>query len=132
VEDTRFPPDVEVKKGYSWSDQLGIAIASLVESGQKELVNWTKDVCVNSLPRIAWRINGFFSAQILTLVIAQRERITVETDNKDDEDALADEDPDISTVAKMKGPSSEALGKMTDYRALLHEPEITTLLSGRQ
>lgn len=37
-----------VKKGYSWSDQLGIAIASLVEAGQEELVNWTRDVCVSS------------------------------------------------------------------------------------
>lgn len=49
VEDTRFPPDIEVKKGYSWSDQLGIAIASLVESGQEEFVHWTKDVIVLGL-----------------------------------------------------------------------------------
>ncbi|KAF8237621.1 timeless-domain-containing protein [Tricholoma matsutake] len=91
VEDTKFPPDVEVKKGYSWSDQLGIAIASLIEGGQEDLVNWTKD--------------------ILTLVVAQRRRIVEETDNNDD----SEEDPDISTIAKMKGPSSEALGKMTDY-----------------
>jgi len=47
IEDTRFPPDVEVKKGYSWSDQLGIAVANLVEGGQKELVNWTQDVSLS-------------------------------------------------------------------------------------
>lgn len=41
--DTRFPPDVEVKKGYSWSDQLGIAIACLVDSNQDELVKWTAE-----------------------------------------------------------------------------------------
>jgi len=40
---------VEVKKGYSWSDQLGIAIATLTEAGQEELVNWTKDVCCTLL-----------------------------------------------------------------------------------
>jgi replication fork protection complex subunit Tof1/Swi1 len=39
---------VSVKKGYSWSDQLGIAIAALVEAGQEELVNWTKDVRASS------------------------------------------------------------------------------------
>jgi replication fork protection complex subunit Tof1/Swi1 len=44
VEDTRFPPDVQVKKGYSWSQQLGIAIAALVEGGEGELVDWVKDV----------------------------------------------------------------------------------------
>jgi hypothetical protein len=47
VEDTRFPPDVQVKKGYSWSDQLGIVIAALVEAAQTGLVTWTKDVCCN-------------------------------------------------------------------------------------
>jgi len=44
VEDNRFPPDVEVKKGYSWSDQLGIAIAFLVEAKQEEFITWTKEV----------------------------------------------------------------------------------------
>jgi len=44
VEDTRFPQEVEIRKGYSWSDQLGIAIAALVEAGGRELVDWTKDV----------------------------------------------------------------------------------------
>lgn len=39
--DTRFPPDVEVKKGYSWSDQLGIVIAALIEATQMNLVTWT-------------------------------------------------------------------------------------------
>ena len=46
VEDTRFPPDVQVKKGYSWSEQLGIAIAALVEDGHVELIDWTKEVYV--------------------------------------------------------------------------------------
>lgn len=44
IEDTRFPADVQVKKGYSWSEQLGIAIAALVDAGQQILVDWTKDV----------------------------------------------------------------------------------------
>jgi len=44
VEDTRFPPDVGIKKGYSWSDQLGIVIAALVEAAQTDLVTWTQQV----------------------------------------------------------------------------------------
>lgn len=42
--ETRFPPDVHVKKGYSWSDQLGIVIAALVEADLTGLVDWTKEV----------------------------------------------------------------------------------------
>lgn len=44
VEDTKFPPEVQVKKGYTWSEQIGIAIAALVEDGKTELVEWVKDV----------------------------------------------------------------------------------------
>ena len=36
--------DVQVKKGYSWSEQLGIAIACLVEGGRLDLVDWIKEV----------------------------------------------------------------------------------------
>jgi replication fork protection complex subunit Tof1/Swi1 len=43
-EDSKFPPDVQVKKGYSWSEQLGIAIACLQENGQTELITWVKEV----------------------------------------------------------------------------------------
>jgi replication fork protection complex subunit Tof1/Swi1 len=39
VADSRFPPDVEVKKGYSWSDQVGIEITCLIDSNQEELDN---------------------------------------------------------------------------------------------
>jgi hypothetical protein len=41
---SRFAPDVYVKKGYSWSDQLGIVIAALVDAAQSGLVKWTRDV----------------------------------------------------------------------------------------
>lgn len=44
VEDTRFPPDVQVKKGFSWSEQVGIAVQALVEDGKRELVEWTRSV----------------------------------------------------------------------------------------
>lgn len=45
VEDARNQSvEVQVKKGYSWSEQIGIAVAALVEDGQRELVEWVKDV----------------------------------------------------------------------------------------
>ena len=33
-----------MKKGYSPSEQMGIAIAALTEKGQMELIEWTKQV----------------------------------------------------------------------------------------
>ncbi|KAJ3507590.1 hypothetical protein NLJ89_g6215 [Agrocybe chaxingu] len=89
IPDTRFPPDVEVKKGYSWSDQLGIAIACLVEAGQTELVKWT--------------------TEIIAFVVGQRSRIIEETDDQEDEEDVQDGDPLVARA------SAEALAKITDY-----------------
>ena len=54
--DERFPQDLSVKKGYSPSEQMGIAIAALTEKGQMELIEWTKQVrgvaCAPSLPAL--------------------------------------------------------------------------------
>lgn len=44
--DERFPPDVKVKKGFTWSEQVAIAIAALQEAGQGELIKWVKEVCL--------------------------------------------------------------------------------------
>ncbi|KZT26081.1 timeless-domain-containing protein [Neolentinus lepideus HHB14362 ss-1] len=98
ITDTRFPPDVQVKKGYSWSEQLGIAIACLTEDGKHELVEWIKD--------------------ILTLVIAQRKRIVEETDGCSSKTALqsdAESDAEDVFIDTKRGPSDEALEKFTDY-----------------
>lgn len=40
----RFPPDIRVKRGHSWSEQLGIAIACLCEKEERHFVEWTKEV----------------------------------------------------------------------------------------
>ncbi|KAG2355989.1 timeless protein-domain-containing protein [Suillus spraguei] len=90
VEDTRFPPEVQVKKGYSWSEQIGIAIAALVDDGKTELVEWVKN--------------------ILVLVIRQRNKIIEETDKqpKDDDTDLDDDEQKLT-------PSAEAISKFTDY-----------------
>ena len=44
VQTWKHTQDVKVKKGYSWSEQLGIAIACLVENDQRYLVDWIKEV----------------------------------------------------------------------------------------
>lgn len=45
--DERFPPDVKVKKGFTWSEELAIAMAALQEAGQDELIKWVKEVCLS-------------------------------------------------------------------------------------
>ncbi|KAG1740539.1 timeless protein-domain-containing protein [Suillus paluster] len=91
VEDTRFPPEVQVKKGYSWSEQIGIAIAALVEDSKTELVEWVKD--------------------ILVLVIRQRNKIVEETDQK-----RQDEEIDLEDDGQKKlTPSTEAISQFLDY-----------------
>ncbi|KAA1474618.1 timeless-domain-containing protein [Dentipellis sp. KUC8613] len=102
ADDARFPPDVQVKKGYSWSEQLGIAVAALRDGGKGDLVEWTKD--------------------ILKIVIRQRMRVIEETDGargKDSENQDANEadldDEELRAALLAKGPSNEALAKITDY-----------------
>ncbi|EPQ50778.1 timeless-domain-containing protein [Gloeophyllum trabeum ATCC 11539] len=98
VEDKRFPPDVQVKKGYSWSEQVGIAVACLTDDGKRELVEWVKD--------------------ILSLVIAQRRRIVEETDGSSSKaglDSDAESDAENVFIERNRGPSEEALAKFTDY-----------------
>ncbi|KAJ8086932.1 Topoisomerase 1-associated factor 1 [Marasmius tenuissimus] len=98
VEDTRFPPEVEVKKGYSWSDQLGIAIAALVEDDKADLVKWLQE--------------------ILSTAIGQRQRIIEETDAKGDSSNEEDDDEKAASsaaAARMGEASDEAKEKLTDY-----------------
>ena len=42
--ENRWPAEVKIKKGFSWSEQLGIAIKALVENSKLPLVTWTKEV----------------------------------------------------------------------------------------
>ncbi|EIW79780.1 timeless-domain-containing protein [Coniophora puteana RWD-64-598 SS2] len=100
-----FPAEVKVKKGYSWSEQIGIVIAALVEEGNRGLVEWIKDV--------------------LFLVIRQRRAIVEETDlrDKDNSDGEGEgdeekgDDGDAEKEAtRLAGPSAEAVAKFEDYR----------------
>ncbi|KAI0301445.1 timeless protein-domain-containing protein [Russula brevipes] len=101
--DARFPPDVQVKKGFSWSEQLAIAMAALQEAGQSELIEWVKE--------------------ILTIVIAQRHRIEERAkdpaqDASDDEgEAIGGEDTNPSTTSFVSDvtPSKTAADYMIPY-----------------
>ncbi|KAI5994503.1 timeless protein-domain-containing protein [Pisolithus albus] len=91
TEENRNSTEVQVKKGYSWSEQIGIAVAALIEDGKTELVEWVKD--------------------ILVLVICHRQRVVEETDQKDRDDDENAEDAPWQSI----GPSKEASSKFTDY-----------------
>ena len=108
-----FSGEVQVKKGYSWSEQIGVAVAALVEDGKSELVEWVKDVSRHISPRRRHKADGRV-IQILVLVTRQRQRIVDETDqnNRDDD---ADEIEDAPR--KNAGPSQETISKFTDYGA---------------
>ncbi|KAI0752629.1 timeless-domain-containing protein [Daedaleopsis nitida] len=98
--DTRFPQDITIKKGYSPSEEIGIAMAALTEKGEMGLIEWTK--------------------QILTLCIAHRTRIIEDVDGSssktiDLSQIDSDDDEDMDVVLGRRGPSAEALAKINDY-----------------
>ena len=43
-EDEKRPREVRVKKGYSWSENVGIIVKALVDAGKRPLVDWVRDV----------------------------------------------------------------------------------------
>ncbi|KAG8903574.1 Topoisomerase 1-associated factor 1 [Tulasnella sp. 403] len=90
-------PEVFVKKGFSWSEEMGIAIACLVDEGQLDLIDWAKE--------------------ILMFVIGQRLRIIAETDAApDNDDQGSDEGDDAAIISKQAGmPSAAARSRIEDY-----------------
>ena len=117
-DDGGFSGEVQVKKGYSWSEQIGIAVAALVEDGKSELAEWVKDVSRHILPRSRHKADGRLSwVQILVLVIRQRQQIVDATDqNSPDEDADEMED----SPPKDASPSKDANAKFSDYGGYSH------------
>lgn len=41
--------EVQVTQGYTWTEEMGIVIACLVEDEKTHLINWVKDVSPPSL-----------------------------------------------------------------------------------
>ncbi|KAI0772965.1 timeless-domain-containing protein [Trametes elegans] len=99
--DSRFPQDVQVKKGYSWSEQVGIAMAALIEKGQQNLIEWTR--------------------QILSLAIAHRQKIIEDVDGAPSSKTIdltagdSDAESDMNDVLGRRPPSKEAAEKINDY-----------------
>ncbi|KZV75695.1 timeless-domain-containing protein [Peniophora sp. CONT] len=95
--DARFPQDVIVKKGYSWSEQVAIAMAALQDAGEEALIEWTKD--------------------ILSVVISQRTRIIEEIDGPRETPQEGEDLDDEELRARLlkKGPSTDAAAQITDY-----------------
>ncbi|KAJ7134228.1 timeless protein-domain-containing protein [Mycena epipterygia] len=93
--------EVQVKRGYSWSEQLGIVIAALVDAGQIELVNWVKDILVVVLRQ--WE-------KIASELEAAAKPDGAPSDDEDDEGVLAKR-----MAQKLETPSSEMREKMVDF-----------------
>ena len=102
---SKIPTEVKVKKGYSWSQQVGIAVACLVDDGKRALVEWV--------------------TEILTMVVGMRMRIIEEVkemglegpkrpgqDEGGGEEGEGEYDSDGPAV---KLPSAAAMSKFEDY-----------------
>ena len=44
--DNRFPQDLYITKGYTPSEQIGIAMLALQDANQMVLIEWTREVCL--------------------------------------------------------------------------------------
>ncbi|THU97519.1 timeless-domain-containing protein, partial [Dendrothele bispora CBS 962.96] len=104
-EDSRFPPDVQVKPKLklSWSDQVGVAIAALVEKGETGLILWVQE--------------------ILQTAKSQRQRVIDEVDGDgeksgdDENENQNEENQEKAKLAalKLNVPSADARAKLSDY-----------------
>ncbi|KAJ1301303.1 hypothetical protein OPQ81_003705 [Rhizoctonia solani] len=90
--------EVGVKKGFKASEQIGIAVACLVEEDSKLLIDWVID--------------------ILKRVGRQRQAIVEETDVVDEPPSDEDEEAAAARQAALqkKVPSQEAMDKFEEYR----------------
>ncbi|KAG8715598.1 Topoisomerase 1-associated factor 1 [Ceratobasidium sp. 423] len=90
--------EVGVKKGFKTSEQIGIAVACLVEEDGKLLVDWVID--------------------ILKRVGRQRQAIVEETDAAEEPPSDEDEEAAAARQAALqkKVPSQEAMDKFEEYR----------------
>ncbi|KAG8868501.1 Topoisomerase 1-associated factor 1, partial [Tulasnella sp. 331] len=95
VAESKHGVEFTVKRGYTASEQLGIAIACLVDAGKMNLIDWTKE--------------------ILMLIIGKRQRIITDTDDFLSTTTPDDEDEAIAEKLKrLKRPSAAAIEKFED------------------
>lgn len=98
IQMNQAPSDLLFKKNknLSWSDQMGVVIAMLLQAGHRDWIEW---------------IIG-----ALEIALATRQEIVLSTDG---EQMLSTEDSDgeDETVRKFGGPSKEAQEKFEQYSA---------------
>ncbi|KAJ7178128.1 timeless protein-domain-containing protein [Mycena filopes] len=99
--------EVQVKRGYSWSEQLGIAIKALQEAGEDERIVWTIDILNTVLEQ--WRKAATALEQEAARAKAEGGAGEVEEDEDDDE-VLAKR-----MAEKLETPSAEMREKMVDF-----------------
>ncbi|KAI4520868.1 timeless-domain-containing protein [Schizophyllum commune Loenen D] len=95
VVETRWPPDVVVQKGFSWSEELGIAVGALLEEGHKDLVEWT--------------------IEILGLAIATWRGIIAKVDGPKKPEGEDGDDGTPEPLPLEHQPSAEAVEEMGDF-----------------
>ena len=112
-----------MKKGYSWSEQLGIAIAALVDAGQQELVDWTKDVSPVFFFGVGYE-DVDVAIKILTVVSETRQATIGKVDVKPDVESIEDlTHSGEQTELTKPGPSTEAMSQLTDWsRCFARDP----------
>jgi replication fork protection complex subunit Tof1/Swi1 len=118
-----MPAEVKVKKGHSWSEQVGIAVRALQEGENEELVVWTKDVSIHHAHMHDTCTQQ--PAQLLMMAYGQRQRIVDEVDGiRDEPPAEAEEevdgdiqveDAELEAKRRLDGPSDDAREKFEDY-----------------
>lgn len=107
--------EVQVTKGYTWTEEMGIAIACLIEDEKTHLINWVKEVKRLDFHNFGSPPHLFL--QILAGVISQRRGLIEETDKVDSDDENEDDEGSESEAkpASWRNPSGEAIAKFTDF-----------------
>ncbi|KAJ7608441.1 timeless protein-domain-containing protein [Roridomyces roridus] len=106
AEEKAAQTEVQVKRGYSWSEQLGIVVKALVDADQLDLVNWTIDILGTVIRQ--WEL---IANEAIEAGKADAGGDAAPEDDEEDEDVLAKR-----MAEKLDTPSSEMREKMVDYR----------------
>ncbi|EJU01446.1 hypothetical protein DACRYDRAFT_16139 [Dacryopinax primogenitus] len=93
------PREVQVKGSYSWSEQLGIAMACLQEEGQEGFIDWVREM--------------------LVLVLAERQAIVALTDLHEVH-SLDDDMDEEGLRQRGSGPSEVAISKFEEFGGEIH------------
>lgn len=126
-----MPQEIVIKRklGFSWSQEVGIAVALLSDMHRDDLIDWVKRVSRHCRAASAFKLIAIFS-QTLLAAAKDREALIEEVDqNRDAEiDALEqeeDEDDEAFERRKMSartaGPSAAAKEAIQDHQVLYED-----------